>query len=73
MLFCVVLGYVYIVLLKECRKNLFVVAIFAIQEIEILYLLGKGLGEFKLISLNVRDLSNFKKRKSIFSWCRKHK
>ena len=32
-----------------------------------------GLGEFKLISLNVRGLSTFKKRKSIFSWCRKQK
>ena len=48
MLFCVVLDYVYIVLLKECRKNLFVVAIFAIQVIEILYLLGMGLGEVDL-------------------------
>ena len=50
-------GFVYIVLLKERRKNLSVVAIFAIQFIEILYLLGMGLGEFKLISLNVRGLS----------------
>ena len=32
-----------------------------------------GLGEFKLISLNVRGLSNFIKRKSILSWCRKQK
>ena len=32
-----------------------------------------GLGEFKLISLNVRGLSNFKNRKSILSWCRKQK
>ena len=31
------------------------------------------MGEFKLISLNVRGLSNFKKRKSILSWCRKQK
>ena len=45
--------------------------IFAIQVIEILYLLGMRLGEFKLISLNVRGLSNFKKRKSILSWCRR--
>jgi exonuclease III len=43
------------------------------QFTEILYLLGMGLGEFKLISLNVRGLSNFKKRKSILTWCRKHK
>ena len=70
---CAVLVYVYIVLLKECRKNLSVVAIFAIQVIEIFYLLGMGLGEFKLISFNVRGLSNFKKRTSILSWCRKQK
>ena len=38
-----------------------------------LYLLGMGLGGFKLISLNVRGLSNFIKRKSILSWCRKQK
>ena len=28
---------------------------------------------FKLISLNVRGISNFKKRKMIFTWCRKKK
>ena len=28
---------------------------------------------FKLISLNVRGISNFKKRKMIFTWCRKQK
>ena len=28
---------------------------------------------FKLISLNVRGISNFKKRKMIFIWCRKQK
>ena len=28
---------------------------------------------FKMMSLNVRGLSNFKKRKLIFSWCRKTK
>ena len=44
MLFCVVLGYVYIVLLKECRKNLFVVAIFAIQVIEIFVFARDGIG-----------------------------
>ena len=39
-----------------------------------LYLLGMGLGEFKLISLNVRGLSSqFEKRKSILTWCRKQK
>ena len=27
----------------------------------------------KLLSLNVRGLSNFKKRRAIFSWCRKQK
>ena len=27
----------------------------------------------KLLSLNVRDLSNFRKRRAIFSWCRKQK
>ena len=40
---------------------------------EKLYLLGMELGEFKLISLNVRGLSNFKKRKSILTWYRKQK
>ena len=38
-----------------------------------LYFLGMGLGEFKLSSLNVRGLSNFKKRKSILTWRRKQK
>ena len=38
-----------------------------------LYLLGMGLGGFKLISLNVRGLSSFEKRKSILTWCRKQK
>ena len=39
-----------------------------------LYLLGMGLGEFKLISLNVRGLSSqFEKRKSILTWYRKQK
>ena len=28
---------------------------------------------FKLTSLNVRGLSNFKKRRTIFCWCRKMK
>jgi len=28
---------------------------------------------FKIISLNVRGLSNFKKRRVIFNWCRKMK
>lgn len=32
-----------------------------------------GLGELELISLNVRGLSNFKKRRSILTWCRKQK
>ena len=27
----------------------------------------------KLTSLNVRGISNFKKRKTIFTWCRKQK
>jgi len=27
----------------------------------------------KLLSLNVRSISNFKKRKTIFTWCRKQK
>ena len=30
-------------------------------------------GTIKLLSLNVRGLSNFKKRRAIFSWCRKQK
>ena len=29
--------------------------------------------EFKLLSLNVRGLSNFKKRPALFAWCRKQK
>ena len=32
-----------------------------------------GLGEFKLISLNVRGSAILKKRKSILTWCRKQK
>ena len=27
----------------------------------------------KLVSLNVRGLSNFRKRRAIFTWCRKQK
>ena len=27
--------------------------------------------DFKMLSLNVRGLSNFKKRRPIFAWCRK--
>jgi len=27
----------------------------------------------KLISLNIRGISNFRKRKTIFTWCRKQK
>ena len=30
-------------------------------------------GIFELVSLNVRGISNFKKRKMIFTWCRKQK
>ena len=30
-----------------------------------------GSCDFKMLSLNVRGLSNFKKRRSIFAWCRK--
>lgn len=30
-----------------------------------------GSCDFKMLSLNVRGLSNFKKRRSIFTWCRK--
>ena len=29
--------------------------------------------DFKLLSLNVRGLSNFKKRRAVFTWCRKQK
>ena len=29
--------------------------------------------DFKLLSLNVRGLSNFKKRRAMFTWCRKQK
>ena len=29
------------------------------------------MGDFRMFSLNVRDLSNFKKRRAIFTWCRK--
>jgi len=29
--------------------------------------------KIKLLSFNVRGLSNFKKRRAIFSWCRKQK
>ena len=28
---------------------------------------------FKLVSLNVRGVSNFQKRRTIFTWCRKRK
>ena len=31
------------------------------------------LDDFKLLSLNVRGLSNFKKRRAVFTWCRKQK
>lgn len=41
--------------------------------IEMLYLQEMELGERKLIPLNVRGLSNFKKRKSILAWCKKQK
>ena len=30
-----------------------------------------GTSDFKMLSLNVRGLSNFKKRRAIFAWCRK--
>ena len=29
------------------------------------------MGDFRMLSLNVRGLSNFKKRRAIFAWCRK--
>ena len=32
-----------------------------------------GSCDFKMLSLNVRGLSNSKKRHSIFAWCRKQK
>ena len=28
---------------------------------------------FKLVSLNVRGISNFHKRRTMFTWCRKRK
>ena len=31
------------------------------------------LDDFKLLSLNVRGLSNLKKRRAVFTWCRKQK
>ena len=30
-----------------------------------------GTSDFKMLSLNVKGLSNFKKRRAIFAWCRK--
>ena len=30
-----------------------------------------AMGDFRMLSLNVRGLSNFKKRRAIFAWCRK--
>ena len=29
------------------------------------------MGDFRMLSLNVRGLGNFKKRRAIFAWCRK--
>jgi len=29
------------------------------------------MGDFRMLLLNVRGLSNFKKRQAIFAWCRK--
>ena len=29
------------------------------------------MSDFRMLSLNVRGLSNFKKRRAIFAWCRK--
>jgi len=30
-----------------------------------------AMGDFRMLSLNLRGLSNFKKRRAIFAWCRK--
>ena len=61
---------------KRCRspvKRFSFIFSFSSAILELFFFYEISFSMCKLISLNVRAISNFKKRKAIFTWCRKQK